>query len=174
MNTKVELAGLSVSSYAHPREKELGLSQDNSALVADALDRFSDFSLSVCKQIIMGKYVEVKQADMPELHSILRDVCRILDYDGERIRLYITRDYQPSTMQVGGEERYVLLPDLVVERADRDVLHYLLGNAVGMFKGGHIRLATINSVLMYLPVATVNYLLYHNGCFPAELKAEQE
>ncbi|MBQ6324589.1 MAG: hypothetical protein IJI26_00810 [Clostridia bacterium] len=152
MPEKIILKQLSVSDYIHPAERDYVIRPDQSMVFGKMMDSLSDVSMKLCQQYILGKYVEVTQNSLPSLYDTLKDVCRILGYDGSP-RLFITRDYQPTCIQLGVSETYILVPDLIVERGDPDMLYFLLGNAVGMFKGGHLRLMTLNAMLNYIPEA---------------------
>ncbi len=149
---KIAFHGISTNDYIHPHEQDFLLDLDHAPLAAQAMDRLSDLSLTLCKQIVLGKYVEITPHMMPQLFDVMRDVCRILNFDG-LLRLYVTHEYQPSCMQIGSDVMCVLMPDLMLEKADQDMLYYMLGNAVGMYKGGHIRLATVNAILTAIPEA---------------------
>ena len=152
MGKKIILTGLSASEYIHPMERDSALKLDQMIGVSGLLDRLSDLGLADNQQVVLGKYVEVLHEMQPELQAVLREVCHILNFRGD-IHLLITREYQSSCIQLGRDTMYILIPDWMIEKASTDMLYYLIGNAVGMFKGGHIRLATATSILQYVPEA---------------------
>lgn len=152
MTERKILYGLSVTDYMHPLERDFLFNPDNGPILEQALDQLTDLAVVLTQQIIFGKYVEIKPHMMPRLEAVLKDVCAMLGL-AVQPRLFITHDYQPCCMQAGSNAMYILIPDLMAERADDDMLYYLFGNSVGMFKGGHLRLATVNSVLQFIPQA---------------------
>lgn len=152
LGKKIILSGLTTSEYIHPMERDSILKLDQIICVSEILDQLSDLGLAVSRQIILGKYVEVLPEMLSELHNALREVCQILNFCGD-IHPLITREYQPSCIQLGRDQMYILIPDWMIQKASPDMLYFLLGNAIGMFKGGHIRLATATSVLQYVPEA---------------------
>lgn len=152
LRDKMVLKGLLATDYIHPMERDSMLKLDQMPGIAQIMDRLSDLGLAVSRQIVLGKYVEVLPGTLPELRSALQEVCDILNYRGD-IHLFITREYQVSCMQLGSDMMYILIPDRILEKASQDMLYFLLGNAIGMFKGGHVRLATATSILQFVPLA---------------------
>lgn len=143
---------LSAEDYMHPFERDSLINPEQSETLANMMDGLSDLSISLCRQIILGKYVEVTPKMLPRVHEILDNVCHILSFPASP-RLFITHEYQSGFMQVGISTMYILMPDLILSYEDDDMLYFLFGNAVGMFKGGYIRLSTVNAVLTYIPGA---------------------
>lgn len=172
MPEKRILKHLSVSDYIHPAERDYKIRPDQSIMLGKVMDSLSDVSMKLCQQFILGKYVEVTPNSLPSLYDALRDVCRILSFDGSP-RLFITRDYQPTCIQLGVSDTYILVPDLIVERGDLDMLYFLLGNAVGMFKGGHLRLVTLNAMLNYIPEALPFKLVLQGKQRAADLSSDR-
>ena len=152
MREKRFFPSLSTEDYIHPFERDYIINPDQYAVLASMMDGLSDLSISLCQQIILGKYVEVTPEMMPRVYKILENVCSILNFPASP-RLFITHEYQSSCMQIGLSTMYILMPDLILSYKDDDMLYFLFGNAIGMFKGGHIRLATVNAVLTYIPGA---------------------
>lgn len=143
---------LFAEDYMHPFERDYVINPEQNAALASMMDGLSDLSISLCQQIILGKYVEVTSEMLPRVHEILNNVCHILSFPASP-RLFITHEYQSGFMQVGLSTMYILMPDLILSYDDDDMLYFLFGNAVGMFKGGYIRLSTVNAVLTYIPGA---------------------
>lgn len=154
MSTKAKkcLKGLRLEEYIHPAEQKYrGESGEGADLVSKGLDALSDLSVSMVRRITLGKYVEVTAQTAPYAVGVLRDVCRILDYDHQP-RLYVCRKMSQEVVVGGTDSAQILLSDYTLEQLDRDMLYYVFGNAVSMLKAGHVRLATVCSVLGGSPV----------------------
>lgn len=144
------LNGLQTDDYIHPMEKNSVIQIEQSGVVAMAMDKFSDLATEICNQIVLGRYVELYEDTCPRILSILKDVCRILNYQ-KKVRIFVTHEYENSCIQLGNDVGYILLTDRIINEASDDMLYFALGNCIGMFKGGHIRLATVNAAMTFIP-----------------------
>lgn len=144
------LYGLQVEDYIHPIESNSFIQVEQSGLIAVAMDKFSELATEICNQIVLGRYVELSEELCPRVITILNEVCMILDYQ-KPVRVFVTHEYDNSCIQLGSDVGYILLTDRIINEASDEMLYFALGNSIGMFKGGHIRLATLNAALTYIP-----------------------
>lgn len=140
------LKGLALDDYIHPEEKKFRLGAENFSLVQSALDLLNDVSVQLVRQITEGKWVELKASAAPEIFSDLDEVCTILDYP-HRPKIFTRRERSFKIVVGGTDYMQMLIPDYVLNEYDAQMRRYLLGNAVSMFKSGHVQLSTISSVL---------------------------
>lgn len=144
---KVCLKGLRLEDYIHPREKKYRQSREEDAgLVGKGLDALNDLSVSIVRRITQGQYVEITRETAPRVMGILDDVCTILDHPTPP-RVYVCRQMSQDIAVGGTDSAQILVPDCILDQFDEGMLYYVFGNAVSMFKAGHVRLATVCSVL---------------------------
>lgn len=143
---KIILKGLTPQDYIHPEEKIFHVGTESFSLVQLALDQLNDISVQLVRQITEGKWVELKPQTAPEIFAAMEEVCTILDFP-KRPKIF-TRHERNLKIIVGGTDyMQMLIPDYILEEYDSQMLRYMLGNAISMFKSGHVQLATISSVL---------------------------
>ena len=143
---KVNLKGLTLADYLHPEEESFRLGADNIFLVRKALDILNDISVQLVRQITEGKWVELKPETAPDILKTVEEVCQTLDFP-KRPKIF-TRHERSTKIIVGGTDyMQMLIPDYVLNEYDADMKRYAFGNAISMFKAGHVQLANISSVL---------------------------
>lgn len=143
--TTIILKGLKATDYVHPQETAFRHS-DQQTIADKGLDALNDMSVTMLKKITLGKNAEVTRATSPRLMTLLDEVCRTLDFP-QRPHLYIGRRLSQEISVGGTDHMQILMPDTMLTMADEGMLRYALGNAVAMFKAGHVKLATICSVM---------------------------
>ena len=145
MQRKV-LKGLTARDYVHPQEEKFRNGSD-SGIVARALDLVSDLNAAVMRRITLGKYVEVNALTAPRLSRILEEVCQTLDFP-ELPRLYVCHQAAQNAFCLGVEHKIICISDYMIHRFDDEMVRFMLGNLVGMFKGGHMQLANVCSLML--------------------------
>lgn len=147
MSEKIILCGLQASDYVHPDEKNFqagGITKFT--LVQEGLDMLNDGSVQLLRQITEGKWVEVTAQTAPDLFDALAEVETILDFKLTP-RIFVKRDWGFQIDCGGTDYMQMLVPDYIVENYDSEMLSFVLGKAVGLFKSRHVQLNTICSVL---------------------------
>ena len=160
---KIILKGLALKDYIHPEEEKFRSGSESLSLAQKALDSLNDISIQLVRQITEGKWVELKAETAPEIFSLMEEVCIVLDFP-RRPKIF-TRHERSLKIIVGGTDyMQMLIPDYILKEYDPLMQRYLLGNAISMFKSGHVQLATISSVLCsnsltaLLQIALMTYL----------------
>ena len=175
VNEKLVFHGLKPGDYIHPKDIAFRNSNGKDAgLAARGLSTLSNASLAVSRRITEGRYVEVSEETAPYLVGILRDVCKILDVPYVP-RLFIGHERSTNTT-VGGagdECSQILLPDYIAQEYDEDMLYYILGNAVAMLKAGHVKLATVCSVMVDSPVTQLFEMVIEAWMRAADLSSDR-
>lgn len=146
MAERIVLRGLRSEEYMHPREEEMKHGGD-SGLIAKALDMMSDLNAAVMKRMTLGRYVRVDEATAPRLYGLLKEVCRTLDFR-DVPRLYITHHAAQNAFCLGAEHMMICMADYLFDHFDDDMMRFMLGNLVGMFKGGHTRLVNVCNLML--------------------------
>lgn len=145
MMKKIMLAGLRESEYIHPDEAALR-GRGEKELLEAGLDKLNDFSVALMRRMTLGRYTEVTEKTAPELMKIVKDVCCILDYP-KVPRLYICHQAAQTIFCAGTDNIMLVVSDYIVEYFNQDMLYYVFGNAVSMFKSGHVRLVTAYAMM---------------------------
>ena len=144
--TKVIFTGLTPEDYMHPEEKNFRIKAGNLPLVQEGLNLLNDVSVQLVRQITEGKWVELKPTTAPEIFAILDETCTVLNFP-RKPKIFTRHERSLKTIAGGTDHMQLLIPDYILEEYDPQMKSYLLGNAITMFKSGHVQLATINSVL---------------------------
>lgn len=156
---RITLNGLKVEDYIHPEEKFFAdKNPTNFPLLREGLNFVNDLSVRLVRQITEGKWVELRRQIAPEVFDVAEEACRLLDYPSLP-RLFVRRDRYMKITVGGTDYSQMLIPDFILNEFDRQMHLFVFGNAIGMFKGGHVQLATISSVfcdgMLTAPVALV-------------------
>ncbi len=147
MSDKIILCGLKASDYIHPDEENFqtdGLM--NFTLVQKGLDMLNDGSVQLLRQITDGKWVELTEQTAPDLFDALKEVEAVLDFK-QIPRIFVKRDWGFQIDCGGTDYMQMLIPDYITENYDSEMLSFVLGKAIGLFKSRHVQLNTICSVL---------------------------
>lgn len=153
MSEKLMLKGVSSEDYIHPLEQKMRLTSDMK-LVSKGLDVLNDLSVSLIRRITLGKHIEVNRTTAPDLDALVRDVCDILDYP-QVPRVYICHQAAQTLFCAGSEHVQITFSDYIWEQFDMDMLYFAFGNIISMLKAGHVRLATICSMMIPSTAAAV-------------------
>jgi len=153
MSKRIPLPGLKASDYIHPQEAKMKIG-DSGSLVSKGLDILNDINVSLVKRITLGRHIEVTEKTAPELYNIVQDVCRILDY-AEVPRVYVCHQAAQTLCCAGTDRMQITVADYIVEQFDEDMLYFAFGNLISMFKGGHVKLVTVCSMMMTTPKTLV-------------------
>lgn len=142
------LSNIQVSDYIHPMEKKVHI--DEGSLIGKGIDALSDLNLAFVKRITLGCNVEATLNSFPRLIFILKDVCKILGYPYVP-RVFITHAASQSFYAFGANKAQIILSDYIADQFTEDMFYFSFGNLISMIKAGHIRLATICSMMMATP-----------------------
>lgn len=145
---RVVLSNIRVSDYIHPMEKRMHIGENT--IVGKGIDALSDINLAFVKRITLGCSIEVTSDNFPRLITVLEDVCRILGYSNIP-RVYITHAASQSFYAFGANKAAILLSDYIADQFTEDMLYFSFGNLISMIKAGHIRLATVCSMMVSTP-----------------------
>lgn len=144
---KIALTGLSAQDYMHPEEKFFDKRNPGQvALVRKAFDFLNDAAVQFVRQITEGKWVEINAQTAPNVLDTIQEACRILDYP-QLPKIYVRHERSMKIAVGGTDYAQMLIPDYILNEFDSDMQLFVFGNALSMFKGGHVQLATISSVL---------------------------
>lgn len=150
---KQYLAGISTGDYIHPAEQRMKLDVD-SGLISKGLDVLNDLSVSLIRRITLGRHIAVNSVTAPDIDSIVKDVCRILDYP-DVPRVYICHQAAQTLFCAGTDQSQITLSDYLLEQYDADMLYFAFGNLISMFKSGHVKLVTVCSMMVTTPATAV-------------------
>ena len=142
---KKRLSGLQELEYIH--EDELAMRHENSLDILHAgLDKINDMSVALMKQMILGRYVAVTEKSAPGLVDMVKDVCAILDYHYIP-KIYICHQAAQTIFCAGTDYRIIVISDYIIENLDADMLYFMIGNTISMFKSGHVRMVTAYAIM---------------------------
>lgn len=142
---KKRLSGLQELEYIH--EDELAMRHENSLDILHAgLDKINDMSVALMKQMILGRYVAVTEKSAPGLVDVVKDVCAILDYHYIP-KIYICHQAAQTIFCAGTDYRIIVISDYIIENLDADMLYFMIGNTISMFKSGHVRMVTAYAIM---------------------------
>lgn len=148
MSDKIILRGLETNDYIHHEEKKFRADAlKNFTLVQKGLDMLNDGSVQLLRQITEGKWVEVTRQTAPDLFDVLDEVKEVLDFP-HTPKIFVRHEWTFDISCGGTDYMQILLPDAVLNNFDRQMLTFMLGRGIGMFKSGNVRLNTICSVLI--------------------------
>jgi len=123
--------------------------------------------LQIRRAALLGSYARVTEESLPEVHAVLEDVRRRLDYH-KRVDVYVSADANPSTWMTSylGTQIIVLEVGLVaalLEEEEKRQLTFLLARYVGAMKvrGGQmevlLRLLGATKVLPFVKLFILPY-----------------
>ena len=145
---RIMLPNIRVSDYIHPMEKKMHI--DEGSAVGKGIDVLSDLNLAFVKRITLGCNIEATKENFPRLIMILKDVCKTLGQPYVP-RVFITHAASQSFYAFGANKATIVLSDYIADQFTEDMLYFSFGNLVSMIKAGHIRLATVCSMMMATP-----------------------
>ena len=151
MNRKV-LYDLKPDSYIHPMERKVRI--ESGSLLANGLDFAGNLNLEFIKRITLGCNLEATRQTCPRIIRILEDVCRILDCRNIP-RVYISHAASQTFYIAGGKKTQIVMSDYILDQFTEGMLYHAFGNLISMLKAGHIRLATICSMMVAFPHSEV-------------------
>ena len=151
---KAKLVGLLEEDYIHPDEVQMRYGNQNT-VVQSGLDKLNDLSVALMRRMTLGRYIHVTEDTAPELIGIVNDVCSILDYPAVP-KVYICHQAAQTIFCAGTDHMIVVISDYIVDNFDGDMLYFVIGNTISMFKSGHVGMVTAYSMmpgkLLSLPV----------------------
>ena len=144
---KLALNGLTAADYMHPDEKFFAdKSPANIFVFRKGFDLVSDLSVKFLRQVTEGKWVELNRSTAPEVFDVAQEAASILNCP-TLPRMFVRRVRQLKIIVGGTDCSQMLIPEFILEEFDRQMQLFAFGNALSMFKCGHVQLATISSVL---------------------------
>lgn len=149
---RVTISNVRIKDYIHPMEERMHIDEDS--IVGKGLDALSDLNIAFVKRITLGCNIEATLDNFPRLLSVLKDVCRIFGYS-HIPRVYITHAASQSFYVFGATKATIVLSDYIADQFTEDMLYFSFGNLISMIKAGHIRLATVCSMMMSTPQTEV-------------------
>lgn len=123
---------------------------ESGSLLARGIDYLGNLNLELVKRITLGCNLEATRQTCPRIISIVEDVCRILDCQNIP-RVYISHAASQTCYIAGGEKIQIVLSDYILDHFTEGMLYHAFGNLISMFQAGHIRLATICSMMVSVP-----------------------
>lgn len=173
MSDKIILHGLETADYIHPNEKNIQVDGlKDFALVQKGLDLLNDGSVQLLRQITEGKWVEVTPQIAPYLFDVLDEVKEVLDFPNTP-KIFVRHEWTFDIDCGGTDYMQMLIPDVIINNFDRQMLSFMLGRSIGMFKSGNVRLSTICSVLIDNAVTRPFQLAFHVYIRAARLSNER-
>ncbi|MBQ7705640.1 MAG: hypothetical protein IJT73_09485 [Selenomonadaceae bacterium] len=148
MNTsKVVLNNLAVEDYMHPDEKFFASKNPAEIkIIRNAFNLINDVAVKFLRQVTEGKWIEISRQTAPEVLNTLETACSILNYP-DLPKIFVRRERDMKIVVGGTEYSQMLVPDYILNEFDSDMQLFVFGNAISMFKAGHVQLSTICSVL---------------------------
>ena len=145
--------GLRIDDFIHNEDQKFySNDKDSASLVEKGLELLNDASVLLAREVTLGRYVEVTEHNCPRLVNILKNVCKILDFN-QMPGIYLHHEAEQYTLALGSNRLHILVSEYALECYDDDMLYFILGNAVTMFKGGHTTLNTICNLSGGLKIA---------------------
>lgn len=146
MRERVYFKGLRMEEFIHPGEQEAKGILLSSAGYQKLVSMFSELVTTYQFTQRVGVYIKLSPETAPHLFQILTDVCAILDV-ATVPAVYMTHAYSQMLLPCGTAEPYLVISDYIAQHADREMLYYLFGNAIGMIKGDHVEITNITSCM---------------------------
>lgn len=150
------LKGLDPNDFIHPHEKAC-LNTLRGAGVNTVVEKLASVSNRLTLEVkLMGQYLRVSEKDMPELYTMLREVCSVLDYPAVP-DIFTCRSEKFQWQIVIRETPAIILTDFVLNDFDEGMLRFHLGCAVTALKARtcHLRMAIdfARPLLLAIPIA---------------------
>lgn len=143
-----QLVGLQVEKFAHPDDQAAMRSLKKLKAVDKAASYLEDLGDNLYYRMSMlGNCVRIMPENDPRVYQILRDVCKILDYDTVP-EIYSTRSYALDIQPSGVKKPILLVPDFVLNNYDDSLLYFNFGRAVTRLKSGSLKLYIAAQTLM--------------------------
>lgn len=130
----VEFTGISVEDFAHPAEKAALAALRKVKFVEKFFDWIASEETRLMLRIeVLGNYFGIAEKDYPSIYILVREVCRVLDYD-EIPKLYMYRSTDFDIKIFEGKEPLLVFPDFIVYDYDEDMLRFEIGRAITVLK----------------------------------------
>lgn len=168
---KKRLIGLTEKDYIHAEEVSMRAGNVYDT-IRQGLDKLGDLSVALMRRIILGRYVEVDEKTAPELTRIVKDVCAILDYPTIPA-IYLCHQAVQTYFCAGTEKMIIVISDYMVENLDEDMLYFIIGNIISMFKCGHVGMITAYSILPERPITAPLMLAINKYLRAADLTSDR-
>lgn len=137
MAFRMTIKGLDVSAILHPEDKS----------TLDTLKKIPGFKGIVDKTICsimekcatvecLGDGVNVTDQSLPELDSLIKEACRVLDME-EAPNCSINWFYHIGSFSIGEKSRRIVFPSGSIDLLSDDELIFLIGHELGHMKCGH-------------------------------------
>lgn len=134
------LKGLTMRDYAHPDDIKTTESLMKSKAVEKLFEAVEDkYYYPIKRMEALGGCVKVTKENAPRLCTMVEEVCEILDHD-KIPEVYTRRECKLQIYINGDEQPMLIVPDLVVNRLDDDMLRFHLGRSISRLKSEHIKL----------------------------------
>jgi Zn-dependent protease with chaperone function len=139
------LPGLRPASYEHPEDR-IALDALRALPLFDRIvETIVDHKARELEWQLTASNVEVTPRSMPDLHRLLRHVCRVLDVAD--IPAFFIEPGPPNAYTVGAQRPLVVISDALLSRLNTTELLFVLGHEVGHIKSGHVKYTTIAHIL---------------------------
>lgn len=168
---KKRLDGLTENDYIHADELSMRLGNTYDA-IQQGLDKVGDVSVALMRRMTLGRYVEVDEITAPELTKIVKDVCRILDCSTIPA-IYLCHQAVQTYFCAGSEKKIIVISDYMVENLDEDMLYFIIGNIISMFKCGHVGIITAYAILPERPITAPLMLAINQYLRAADLTSDR-
>lgn len=99
--------------------------------------------------MFLSSAVRVGPNQRPDLHNLLKDVCKVLDLETIP-ELYITQSPQVNAAAYGIDQPFIVLNTGLVNMMTKEELRTVIGHEVGHILSGHVLYKTMNVILINL------------------------
>lgn len=166
---RVTLAGLDPAAFQHPLDlqatAQLKRIRGFEAFVAKFLDygvERMDYVMSTASSVRVGP------SQLPELHTMLREACGILDVPEPE--LYLTQG-DISSFSAGHNHPYIVLMSGLVDVLEGDELLAAIAHEVGHIKAGHLLYKSMASAIDFFGEVASDFSLGLSRYLTAPLQA---
>lgn len=144
--------GLPIKAIVHPEEEGMLKKVLQNKSVGGLLEKANVLNVEFFSGVVQGSYVRISDETAPEFFRVLRDVCQILNYP-DIPGIYVTHLMAQAVLPCGSDRPYLIVADFVLDTFDEDMLYYIIGNAITMYKAGHADLSNLlNSPGLQVPL----------------------
>lgn len=137
------LFGLDISDYAHPDDMAAINALRNVGGIDHLLTKIGDkANQMLIRSIALGYYVRLTEENSPQIFKIIRDVCKILNYD-KIPEIYSKRAFSIDIEVSGAEKPTMIIPDCLINNYEEKFLYFAIGRAVSKLKSDYLKFYTI-------------------------------
>ena len=132
------LANLYPVEYEHPFDRESLNRLENTRGIDLLTQKVLDHGLE--KYLLIkhtGDNIRIDSNNIPEVHALLLEACRILDMH-EIPELYIQLEDKITSFTSGEKRRIIVLSSGAIDLLNEDELLFLLGRELGHIKSNHV------------------------------------